>query len=190
MQTRIGVSILLATLVLALTAVPSFAKEVKGVEVPAQVQVDGNTIKLNGVGVRSKFFVSVYVGALFLTNTTGDAKAAIAADEAKRIDMHMLRDVDIEKMVNAYREGFEENTPKPSEDLKARIDTFLALYTDEAKEGQLLRLTYIPGKGTEAVQGDKVLGVIEGADFMQAAWAIWLGDEPADGSLKKKMLAQ
>jgi hypothetical protein len=188
MKTRIGVSILLATLVMALFAAPCLAKEVKGVEVPAQVEVDGNTLLLNGVGVRSKFFVSVYVGALFLTNTTSDAKVAITSDEPKRIDMTMLRDVAIKKMVGAYRDGFEDNTPKPSEDLQARIDKFLALYVDEAKENQLLRLTYIPGKGTTAVQGDKVLGTIEGADFMAAAWAIWLGDDPADSSLKKKML--
>jgi hypothetical protein len=189
MKNRTVGSILLAILLATFVATPVLAKEVKGVEVPAEVVVDGHNLKLNGVGVRSKFFVSVYVGSLYLTNPTSDAKAAIDADEAKRIDMNMLRDVAIKKMVGAYKEGFEENTPKPDADLKARIDKFLALYKDEAKEGQLLRLTYIPGKGTEAVQGDKVLGVVEGADFMRACWRIWLGDEPADGSLKKKMLA-
>jgi hypothetical protein len=35
-----------------------------------------------------------------------------------------------------------------------------------------------------------VRGVIEGADFMQALWAVWLGEKPADSGLKKGMLGR
>ena len=40
--------------------------KLKGVSVPEEVTFSGHTMVLNGVGVRSRFFVDAYVAALYL----------------------------------------------------------------------------------------------------------------------------
>ena len=61
------------------------------------------------------------------------------------------------------------------------------MYVD-VKPGDRYALTYVPGVGTELAFNGKPRGVIEGADFAAAYFAIWLGPQPLDNSLKEKLL--
>ena len=50
-----------------LLAAPAYAnKDVAGVDVPDTLSVEGKTLQLNGAGIRKKFVVKVYVGALYV----------------------------------------------------------------------------------------------------------------------------
>ena len=51
-------------------------------------------------------------------------------------------------------------------------------------------LDYIPGHGTVVTIRGEQKGIIEGADFYTALLDIWLGEKPADKSLKKAMLGE
>jgi len=175
-------------LVALLCASPGGAASLKGVEVPDSIQVDGHDLRLQGVGLRKKFVFSVYVGALYLTTPTADAGAAIAADEPKRIEMHFLRNVGGDSMEEAFREGFFNNAQEKLGRLGLRIDAFVRLFAGGVKKGEAVTLTYLPGKGVSAAFAGVEKGAIEGTDFMQALWAIWLGEVPADHDLKKGML--
>ncbi|MGL5395016.1 MAG: chalcone isomerase family protein, partial [Shewanella sp.] len=42
------------------------AKEVSGVQVADSITLDAQTLQLNGAGVRSKFFMDLYVGSLYV----------------------------------------------------------------------------------------------------------------------------
>ena len=109
---------LTAAALFSLLLTPAWAKTVKGVELADKLTIGSATAELVGAGVRYKWFFSVYVGSLYLATPTGDAAAAIEADEAKQIRMSMLRDLGKEKIPNACKEGYEANTPNPSPDLK------------------------------------------------------------------------
>ena len=187
MHAKRYLSILIAALFLT-TATPLLAAEFKGVTLDDTLTLESSNLTLQGMGIRKKFFISVYVGGLYLTTPTQDAAAAIAADEAKRITMVFKRDVGGEKMVGAFQEGFEENAAPLMEAIKDRADTFLALFKPGVKENQRIDLTYQPGKGTSVAFDGKEVGVIEGADFMAACWAIWFGPEPPSSDLKEGML--
>jgi hypothetical protein len=56
------------------------------------------------------------------------------------------------------------------------------------KEGDVIYLDYIPGSGTRVTINGENKGLIPGRDFNNALLDIWLGEEPADKSLKKAML--
>ena len=56
------------------------------------------------------------------------------------------------------------------------------------REGDVLYIDYIPGIGTRVTVNAEKKGVIPGLDFNNAVMDIWLGEEPADGKLKKAML--
>lgn len=169
-------------------ACPAPAATLKGVSVPDRIEVDGHSLTLQGLGLRKKFIFSVYVGALYLTTPTSEAAAAIATDEPKRIEMHFLRDVGADKMKEAFREGFFNNSQEKLDRLNPRIDAFLTLFDAGVKDGEAVAITYLPGKGTTVAFDGKPVGTIEGRDFMEALWAVWLGPAPADHGLKKGML--
>ena len=46
----------------SLLAAPAFAGELEGVKVDDSITVGGKTVTLNGMGLRRKFIVNVYVG--------------------------------------------------------------------------------------------------------------------------------
>ena len=49
-------------------------------------------------------------------------------------------------------------------------------------------MTCIPGRGTELALNGRPKGVIEGADFAAAVFAIWLGPKPLNKSFKAQLL--
>src|SRR5262245_53876482 len=124
---------------------PVVAAELEGIKFPDTATVDGTTVQLNGVGVRKAYvFVKVYVGALYLQTKTHDAKAAIETDEAKRIVLHMVRDVTHDEMKGAMQDGFTNTgtagTPGAQQ--------FTGYFTEPITTGQECEFDYAPGKGT------------------------------------------
>ena len=67
----------LITLVIVLQFTNANAQQnfvVNGVQIPRTLEFKGQTLALNGVGERSKFFTDLYVQALYLTKYSSDAK--------------------------------------------------------------------------------------------------------------------
>jgi hypothetical protein len=177
--------------VLLLSATRAGAATVKGVSFPDAATIGGRECRLNGVGVRTKVVISVYLGALYLETPTGNAAAAIAADEPKRVVMHFVfSKVGVEDMRKALREGFSANSAATLPQLNERLERFSGWFGADLLKGEQVVLTYLPGQGTEVTVQGKVRGVIEGADFMRALWSVWLGEKPVDGGLKKGMLGK
>lgn len=166
----------------------SAAAELAGVTLPDEVTIEGRNLHLQGLGIRKKFLFKVYVGGLYLATPTQDAGEAIRAEEPKRIVMHFLRDVGEAKIREAFDEGFFNNSQELLNVLRERIESFHQILAGGMEKGQEATFTYLPGEGTRVrVDGD-LRGTIEGDDFMQALWSVWLGQVPADHELKRKML--
>ncbi len=177
-----------ALFALLLSASPALARPVASVEVPETLSIEGKTLKLNGAGIRKKFVVKVYVGALYLEETSQNADAIIKADSVRVVKMTFLRSVEKDKLVGAFKEGFEKNSPDKAAAFAAHLDKISAAITD-AKEGSVMTVAYSPGKGTQiSMQGGGSV-TIEGKDFGDAMFRNWLGGKPADGGLKTEMLA-
>jgi len=169
----------------------AFAKTIKDVNIPDTITQDGSglTLKLNGAGIRSKFIFSIYIGALYLPVTKHSATAILQDDVNNRVMMYCLyHEIDKEKLTDAWDEGFTANLNKQQlAKLKNRINEFNGLFP-ALKQGDIVLLDYIPGKGTSITYNGKLLGNIDGEDFNQALLRIWLGKHPADDSLKTDML--
>jgi len=182
---------------LLLTALPARAAVVAGVAVPESVVVDGTALQLNGAGLRNKAVlfiqVKVYVGALYLPKKMNDAAAIVALDAPKAVRMHFLRNVDRSSIVAAFKDGFESNSPGEVEKLLPKLKLLEGALPDEVAEGQVLVVSYAPGKGcTIGVDGGKTV-TVEGKDFAEALFKDWLGPKPVDGGLadlKQAMLGK
>ena len=174
-----------------LSLAPAFAAEVEGVKLADKVQLGGFDLALNGAGVRTRVFFKVYVGALYLQKKATTTDAVLGEAGAKRISMHMLRDLDAEQLLSAFNDGLKKNH-KPDElamlePQVTQLDSIFAA-VKAVKKGDVVLLDYLPGAGTRVtVRGDDK-GTIAGEDFNRALLRIWLGEQPADASLKKSML--
>lgn len=180
-----------AVLVLMLMTSSVFAVEVAGVAVPDSVKLANQHLVLNGAGVRSKFVVKVYVGALYVSEKSSSVDAVVQADAPKRLLMHFLYSkVDRKKIVEAWNDGFKENNSALElKQLAPRIASFNSLFRT-MKAGDEVLLDYIPKQGTVVSINDRVAGVIKGLDFNQALLRIWLGPEPVTDDLKDALLGR
>ncbi len=177
----------------ALTVVPgnTHAREVSGVSFSETKTIAGTTCGLNGVGMRKKLIIKVYLGALYLEHTTQNSGNIISSEQVKQVHMHFLyRKVTQDQLVEAWNEGFEKNSGDSISALKGKINTFNGFFTEPVKKGETITITYVPGKGTEVVVKNVVKGVIEGHDFMEAMFSIWFGPYPPSKGLREGMLGE
>lgn len=166
------------------------AATVDKIQVPDTANVGGHQLVLNGAGLRTKFFVHVYVGALYLPTPLHTAGAVLAAQGPTRILMHMEYAASRSQMVDAFNDDFRNNLSKQEYAAVAdRIKTFTSYFGD-THQGTEILIDYLPEIGTRVTIDGKVKGVIPGAEFQRAVLLVWLGKDPADSDLKEAMLAQ
>ena len=179
-------AVIVLLLVLAI-ALPLPAKEVAGVSVPDTATVDGKALKLNGAGLRKKMVFKVYVAGLYLENPSKDAASVISSDQVKRMQLSVLRSLSSQQVGEAIHEGFEKNSKEHMAALKARLEKLEAMIPNVETGDQIL-LTYVPGKGTVVSAKNVEKGVIEGKDFADALFSVWLGASPVQADLKAALL--
>jgi hypothetical protein len=105
---RILVPTLLA---LALGTGAAQGKECKGVNFAEQTQVEGNTLTLNGLGLRqaTAFKVNIYVAALYVAKVSTDANAILGSNTPSELILQFVRNVGADDLRKAWSEGFEKN---------------------------------------------------------------------------------
>ncbi len=177
-----------AVLAVVVLAAPALARDVSGVEVPDRETVAGQELRLNGVGVRKKLWIEVYVGALYVTTASADGEAIVGADAPKRVRMVFLRDVDRKAILGAFRDGFEANSRAQLAALERDLERIGPAIGDVKKGGEIV-VTYVPGEGTTVI-GPAGTVTVQGKAFADALFRNWIGAKPADGDLKKRMLGR
>ncbi|XOZ34736.1 chalcone isomerase family protein [Halomonadaceae bacterium KBTZ08] len=184
----------LALVMLCAFTVTAQAQErtIEGVELPATVQIEGNELSLNGAGIRSKWFMSLYVGSLYLPKTFDSAQAVVEADEPMAIQLDIISGmINSENMTEATMEGFENATDGNMEPIQEQIDSFIGLFEDEIKEGDQFQIAYLPDEGIVGYKNGERTGTVDGGmAFKKAVFGIWLGDVPAQESVKTAMMGK
>jgi hypothetical protein len=174
---------------LGLAVLPLEAKELKGVEFPESVVVDGRELVLNGLGLRqaTAFKVDIYVAGLYLAERSNDPEAILGSNEPKQLVLHFLRNVGSSDLTKAWDDGFEKNAAPEIPALKERIEEIKS-FTKDMKTGQELTFTHRPGVGIEVDIDKVVIGTVKGDDFSKAFLSIWLGPNPPNRTLKEGLL--
>lgn len=170
---------LLLSLMLLVPALAS-AGSLAGVTLEDKVVVNGQSLTLNGLGLRKKFFIKVYVGGLYLQAKSSNPAAILTADTPRRMVMHFLYGVSKDQMCDAWSEGLEANTPNASADVKKGFTTLCA-WMEAIPKGNRLVLTYVPGTGTTVEVNGKMKGTLPGKATADAVVTTWVGPKPAMG---------
>lgn len=168
-----------------LLALPAAAGTLAGVTLPDKAEVDGKSLVLNGMGLRKKFVIKVYVGALYLPQKEKAPARILGADVPRRMVLHFVYDVNKEQMCEAWDEGLTANTPNAPAEVKKSFAT-LCTWMDGVGEGQKLVMTYVPGTGTTVEVGGKNKGTLPGKATADAILSTWIGKAPGPGEDFKK----
>lgn len=181
-----------SVLVVAAGARAAAPVNVEGVTFSGQANVGGQTLELNGVGLRAVLWLKGYAAGLYLSSRARTPQQVYAAAGAKRLQMRMLVDVDTEEFVKAFDKGIARNSP-PAElpVLAARMARFDALVRTIGKVNKrdVIDLDWLPGRGLQLTLNGKLRGEpIAGSDLYAALLRIFVGDRPVDKELKIGLL--
>lgn len=183
----LGAAVLLGTMPLSALAV-----EVAGVKLEDTVKVAGKDLRLNGAGVRTRAVFKVYALGLYLGKKETTTEAILATPGPRRFTIVMLREVSGEDFGQAFMSGINANTDKAE---KGKIVNQMVKFGEmfvnagDLKKGDTLIADWVPEKGTVIELNGKLLAEpIPDITFYNALLKIWLGDKPADSSLKPLLL--
>ena len=185
-----GKALSLVVFLLAVSsAIDLYASDVAGVVLPDATQVGGKMLVLNGLGLRTKFVLNIYVVGLYLERKSSDPDAILQADVPKRIVMHYLHGVSKSQIADAFVESYNEYASATKESLKDDLDRLLGVL-ESVEKGDEMVLSYVPGTGTTlAINGREKL-TIAGPEFAKMLLSVWLGPKPSNEDLKRRLLGQ
>lgn len=189
---------------IALLALPTLAgavvEEKSGVEYPDEITVgeapDTVTLVATGVGLREKTIMKVDVYTI-VSYVAADAALAgddlgialLEYDGVKQIRMDLRRSFSRDKLVKAFSSVIDKNYEDQSA-FAAENDIFFGYFDRDAEDGDVLVFTYVPGTGLRTTLNGEEKGTITNFEFVKALWTVWFGEKPANGGLKKKLLAE
>ncbi|MEZ5537335.1 MAG: chalcone isomerase family protein [Thiolinea sp.] len=157
---------------------------------PAQQAFAGQNLTLNGKGIRTKLFFNLYTAGLYLQQANKDANAIIMAEQPMALRLEITSAmITSETMSSAVQDGFKLSAGNNLPALQGRIDQLIKIFSAKINEGDIYDFVYRPQQ-TLIIKNGQAAGTISGADFKQALYAIWLGRQPVQDSLKKQLLGQ
>lgn len=130
----------------------------------------------------------VYTAVFYTAPEARDLKA-ILGPAPKRLVLHYHRDIDKADIAEASERTLKANPNVDLKKLRARLDRIYAWY-ENVQEGDRFSLDYTPGKGCELFFNGQSKGVIEGDDFAEAYFGIWLSDHPISKKYRERLLGK
>lgn len=165
---------------------------VEGYTFASEASVAGQTLRLNGVGLRAVAWLKGYATGLYLVSKATTPQAVVDAPGAKRLQLRMLQEVPAAEFVKAFDKGVARNTPAAElPALKDRMQRFNAMVQGlvKVKKGDLVDLDWLPDSGLQFSHNGRVLGApIAGPDLYGALLRIFVGQRPVDPEMKIGLL--
>lgn len=178
------------SLLLALT-LPVQAREINDVQLPETLNLPGQSLVLNGAGIRNKYFLDVYVAGIYLPAASQDAHAIVTADQPQLIRLVITSSrITRERLLESIEDGIRRSAGTDYPRYEPRMKELWDAITFEVKPGDTFEFSWIPGEGIHVAMNGKALRVVPGHDFKKILFGIWLGEDPVQTSLKADLLGQ
>jgi hypothetical protein len=182
---------LLTALFLAMTLMhsPSIAREPEP-SFPDNVEFTASAYDLSKLGEYRyvyRIFFQLYDAALY-TAPGAKVEDVLNATTSFRLQFRYLREIDksiiLESSDRMLRKNLSDEQFQQIAERVARInDAYRTV-----KDGDHSALTYQPGNGTTLTINGEPIITIEGEDFAQLYFQIWLGEQPISKSLRENLL--
>lgn len=159
---------------------------------PKQIQVEGVSLSLNGMGTRYKAIFKVYDMGLYATKKVVTLDDVVTASGPKKLQFTALREISTTEIGQLFYRGIKENNSSEL-NLKHAASALkmseIASGRSKILAGENFSIEFVPGKGLSFYIMDKLQGnSIGDGEFFAMVLGIWLGNVPADYRLKEALL--
>jgi len=166
------------------------AVELEGINIPEEKTVQGQTLRLNGAGVRSVKLamipIKAYVASLYAPEPLKSEAAVVASPGPLQFNFTFLRGVTADQVADAWNAQFKESATYKYDGYEADLAKFVGFFGALGKgETQTVELT---ADETIAYVNGKKVGTIPGSDFRKTFISLWFGSQPVQKSLKSELL--
>ncbi len=166
------------------------AATLAGISMPDTVSVESETLKLNGIGLREKYWIDIYVAGLYLPIKMNSGIEVIEANVNKRIQIEFIySDVPKEKMIAVLEENIANNPQFSKETVESirKCGTWMQDFTT----GDVVTFDYsATSKTTTIYINQEIRGSVTSEGFMKAIFAMYVGKYPATEALKAGLLGK
>ena len=171
-------------------AMPARAATLAGVTLPDTYPAGGQTLVLNGLGLRTVTFLGVkaYVAGLYLPKKSTDARAILASPGPKIVLMQFLHSASKSQIEDQYREGERKNCGhgecNPADE--ADFERLIAA-TPATAVGDTLTYFY-NASGVRVLFNNRQIADLANPDLARLLLAGFIGNTPPSEDLKQHML--
>jgi len=158
----------------------------KGSCFPSKSITGSAPLPLRAVARFSYYFFKVYDGGLYYP--PGNEEISLGQQPIK-LELVYLRDIEREDLIQPSIDYLKKHLPNKFDSLAERLATINKEY-QSVQAGDRYALEFFPGRGTTLYfNGEKKVN-IEGGDFAEAYFGIWLSKNTEAGSFRQNLLAQ
>ena len=178
----------LALLLLSIQA--AFPLEIQGVQVPPQVSVNGQTLALNGAGLRTVTIafipIKAYVAAFYTPSPLKSEEAVLASPGPMQFTFTFLKSVSQGQVTDAWQSQIKASMTYSYPGVEKDCAAFVGMFGALAQGG--VEMVQLIGSETRIYDSGQLKGTIPGRDFQKAFLSMWFGSNPVQQDLKAALL--
>jgi hypothetical protein len=182
----------MAVLLICTPPAMSGAATIDGVTFPPTFTVEGRTLQLNGIGLRTLtlFRIHAYVAALYLEQPSHDANAIEASPETKMLMLEYRRAASKEQIQNIFRRAAARScgpggcTASDAQDFERLIAVF-----PPVKEGDITTYVFSP-RGVQVLMNNAPLATFDNPDLARRLLDSFIGPRAVAQSLRNGLLGR
>ena len=163
---------------------------VSDVKFKEKFRYKNNNFVLNGVGIREKYYIDLYVLGLYLKNKSKDVNKILNANEPQLFRLVCVSSlITPEKFNIAMENAFYNATNGHPEVYADEIRRLKIAFSGTWHENDEFIIYYTPKKGLQLHKNNKLLDTFtSGIGFKTAIMKVWLGPQSVSESLKQQIL--
>lgn len=163
---------------------------ISGTKIPQHLKINTqDTLQLYGAGSRTIFWIDVYLVAVYFNGNDYTSQQLIHANETMGLRLYMKSSLVTKSRIKmAIERGFNKSTDGDYKKYKARIEQMIDSFEEEINKNDVIDLIYYPSGKTLFYKNNQYLGTIQGIDFKEALFGIWLSENAVDKGLKEEIL--
>lgn len=150
---------------------------------------DGRVYVLSGIGKRQYLWADIYTAAFYLPQGVRPDYENGVPQGPKLIVLEYQRTVEKQKVIDSIINNVTENPDADEIVLRPRFDHFTEGF-EPPHNGSRYFFVYDPETGTQLIKDGKATVTIEGDDFADAFFGIWLHKNVTNQSLRNILLGK
>jgi hypothetical protein len=166
------------------------AATLEGVTFPDSYVVNGQSLVLNGMGVRKMtiFRVRIYVAALYLQRPSHDAAAILALPGPKVIRLQFIHSGSKAEVEREYRDGEAKNCGHSECEASDEVDFERLVAAAPAVEPGDTSTYIFTDKGVQVLANDNMIGDYANVDLAKHLLLGFIGEHAPTAVLRKALL--